>query len=82
MQFIQSLVSCPAGLSDIHKEIFACRPDAVDTGLVRDLIEGVFIGAEGDPRGPGEGAPVIEEVSDIFGVKGVVGIGRHLLYRI
>ena len=58
-QFVQPLVSRPAGLSDIHQEIFAFRPDTIDAGLVRDLIEGVFVCTERDPWGPRKGAPVL-----------------------
>ena len=81
-EIIEPLMKRPAGLPDVHQEVFAGRADAVQPGLVRDLMKRMLVGIERDPRGPGEGAPVVEEGGDLFGIEGVFWIGRHLLYRI
>jgi len=72
------------GFTNVHEEIFADRSDAVEPGLFGDFPEFVFVCGEGDPRGPNEGAPVIEEVGDIFGVEVrlICGIGTHSLLMI
>ena len=82
-EIAQPPVQGTARFADVHQEVLAGRPDAVEAGFVGDLVEGVLVGAERDPRGPGEGAPVVEEVRDIFGIfYRLVGIGRHWLYII
>jgi len=79
-KLVEPLVERPFGFTDIHQEIFAGRADAVKAGFFRDGAELFFISGEGDPRGPGEGAPGGSEVGSI--VDGyfrflLVGIRRH-----
>ena len=83
-EFVESFVNGSPGLANVHEEVFADRSYPVEAGLFRDLPEFVFVCGEGDPRGPKEGAPVIEEVGDIFGVEVrlICGIGTHSLSRI
>ena len=83
-EFVESFVYRSPGFTNVHEEIFADRSDAVEPGLFGDFPEFVFVCGEGDPRGPKEGAPVIEEVGDIFGVEVrlICGIGTHSLLRI
>ena len=45
------------GLTDVHEEIFPCRPDAVKAGLSGDIPEFVSVCGERTPRGPGEILP-------------------------
>ncbi len=81
-KLVEPLVERPFGFTDVHQEIFAGRADAVEAGFFRDGAELFFISGEGDPRGPGEGAPGWGEVGSGL-VNGcisgswLVGIGRH-----
>jgi hypothetical protein len=79
-EVVQALVQASLGFADVHQEVFAGGSYPVEAELMGDLFERVLVGAERDPGGPGEGAPVVKEVRDIFGIfYGLVGIGRHLL---
>ena len=79
-EVVKPQVQRAARPADIHQEVFAGRADAVQPGLVRDLLKRVLVGVERDPGCPGEGAPVVEEVRDLFGVERGVGMGGHLLH--
>ena len=52
-EFVDPLVKCPSGFSDVHQKVFPNRADAVKTRFFRDEAE-LFSGcSEGYPRGPG-----------------------------
>lgn len=56
-KLMEPLVERPFRFTDVHEEIFAGRADAVEAGFLGDDPELFFISSEGDPRGPGDGAP-------------------------
>jgi hypothetical protein len=79
-KFVEPLVELPFSFTDVHQEVFAGRADAIEAGFFGDFPELFFGCGEGDPRGPGLGAPGGGEVLWIGAIYfrfRLVGIGRH-----
>lgn len=56
-EFIEPMVQCPPGFTDIHQKIFSGGSDPEESGLFLDVPEFFFGCGEGNPGGPGEGGP-------------------------
>jgi hypothetical protein len=78
-EIAEPLVERAPRLPDVHEGVLSCRTNAIEARFVADLAKYTLVCRERDPGGPGKGAPVVEEVRDIFFVEG--GVGRHCLVR-
>jgi hypothetical protein len=83
-EFVQSFVYSPLGFTDIHEKIFADGSYPVETWLVGDLPEVMFICRERNPRGPWKRGPICFKIFHLstpeqMELSGLCGIDPHVL---